>query len=469
MVLTDILAIAFGFGAAIFIADGIRTVGGYPQISYGHFLQQRGQELPFLMLLMIGIFGFGGLYRRSGWEIDEFRKIIGGVALIALVDAALQFTARDHISRLWFFTAYPLAAFSIISFRMLLRSQSNIVAAMTSHVVFVGSGVAPDQMIYEMRGSRAGSVKLLTAIDMQAVRRMDLGAFDAIINRHAAEQNVPLHRVQVVLAPSIAELADAQEIIAAWNQTERPYGVILPCTGLARSGLALNKVIGADMVIAEINPIAPPLIHRFAKRAFDLTATTLGLIAISPLMLTITGLLMLEGGPVLFRQKRVGRDGRRFNCYKFRSMLPDAEQRLEHLLATDPEAREEWEKHQKLTHDPRITLVGRFLRKTSMDELPQLINVLKGDMSLVGPRPIIAPEVKGYQGDREYYMSPEFSYYARCTPGITGLWQVSGRASTTHEERVRLDSWYARNMSFWLDLMILFKTFRAVVKREGST
>ena len=149
-------------------------------------------------------------------------------------------------------------------------------------------------------------------------------------------------------------------------------------------------------------------------------------------------------------------------------MRPDAEKHLAEILASNPAAQKEWETHQKLRNDPRITPVGRFLRSTSLDELPQLFNVLRGEMSLVGPRPIIAPEVPGYPSDRAYFESPEFIHYKRCKPGVTGLWQVSGRASTSHRERVRLDAWYARNWSIWLDLLVLLKTFRTVIARSGS-
>ncbi|MEM7670625.1 MAG: sugar transferase [Pseudomonadota bacterium] len=222
------------------------------------------------------------------------------------------------------------------------------------------------------------------------------------------------------------------------------------------------------MVLVEMQPPGWCLPARLLKRLVDLAATSIGVIVLSPVLLVLTVLLALERGPVFFSQMRVGRDGRRFYCYKFRSMRPDAERVLKEMLDSDPDARAQWETHQKLDNDPRVTTVGAFLRKTSLDELPQLFNVLLGDMSLVGPRPIIAPEVQGYPGDQAYFDSPEIVYYLSTTPGITGLWQVSGRSSTTHEERVRLDRWYARNWSFWLDVVILLKTFRVVLKRNGS-
>ena len=184
-------------------------------------------------------------------------------------------------------------------------------------------------------------------------------------------------------------------------------------------------------------------------------------------MVLTSGALALETGPVLHRQKRVGRHRSRFTCLKFRTMRPDAEDRLNLLLACNDAARAEWQAHQKLHDDPRVTPLGRVLRETSMDELPQLINVLRGEMSLVGPRPIVAPEIAGYDADRAYFSSAAFEDYATCLPGITGLWQVSGRHKTIYLDRVRLDRQYVRTWSLWLDLKIIWKTVGVVLQRSG--
>ena len=185
------------------------------------------------------------------------------------------------------------------------------------------------------------------------------------------------------------------------------------------------------------------------------------LTAASPVLLLIgLGLWLSDGSPILFAQYRVGEGGRLFRCLKFRTMRLDAAQLLEQLLKTDPAARAEWELDQKLRNDPRITTIGRFLRKTSLDELPQLFNVLQGEMRLVGPRPITPTELKRYDSARWYYVSVR--------PGITGLWQVSGRNNTTYEERVALDRHYVRNASLTNDLKILIRTARVVVSGHGA-
>jgi lipopolysaccharide/colanic/teichoic acid biosynthesis glycosyltransferase len=183
---------------------------------------------------------------------------------------------------------------------------------------------------------------------------------------------------------------------------------------------------------------------------------------LSPLLLLITVLVWyFDGAPIFFKHYRVGLDGRLFPCLKFRSMRRDAKQRLADLLRDDEAARTEWQQHHKLTNDPRITTIGRFLRRTSLDELPQLFNVLRGEMALVGPRPITVPELAMYGGARWHYFS--------VPPGLTGLWQVSGRSTMTYQERVALDCNYVERRSLLLDTLILLKTVKVVVMREGAT
>lgn len=195
------------------------------------------------------------------------------------------------------------------------------------------------------------------------------------------------------------------------------------------------------------------------KRALDLLICAATLTFFAPLMLLIAIAIRMTG-PVFFKQQRIGRDGKLFHVYKFRTMAVDAEQRLAVLLENDPVARLEWESLRKLTHDPRITLVGKFLRLSSLDELPQLINVLLGDMSIIGPRPIVPSEAVMY--------NRYIAAYCSVKPGLTGLWQVSGRNGTTYRRRVALDVCYSRNASLALDIGILFKTIPAVLKADGA-
>lgn len=197
------------------------------------------------------------------------------------------------------------------------------------------------------------------------------------------------------------------------------------------------------------------------KKIFDYIVSMFLILISSPFLfiLYIIVFISTDGYPI-FKHRRIGKDGKDFNIYKFRTMYIDAEERLAKLLKEDIKLKKEWEAEFKLKNDPRVTKVGKFLRKTSLDELPQILNVLQGKMSLVGPRPIITDEIAKYG---EY-----FEYFKAVKPGITGLWQVSGRNDIDYDERVQLDVWYTRNWSIGLDLIILIKTFVAVLSRKGS-
>jgi len=189
-------------------------------------------------------------------------------------------------------------------------------------------------------------------------------------------------------------------------------------------------------------------------------------LALLPVLLPIIGVIAIlikreSPGPIFFAHERVGKHGRIIPTFKFRSMYRDAQERLEKLLAENEEIRREWEKNFKLKNDPRVTKIGAFLRKTSLDELPQIFNVLRGEMNFVGPRPVTREEIDRYYKENAVY-------YYMVNPGITGLWQVSGRSDTDYEYRVATDKWYVTNWSLWLDIVILFKTVKTVLKREGA-
>jgi len=202
-------------------------------------------------------------------------------------------------------------------------------------------------------------------------------------------------------------------------------------------------------------------VTKLLKRAIDLSLTLVGGTLLLPLLLIIAALIKLSSpGPVIYQQRRVGYRGREFMVWKFRTMVCNGDQVLAEYLARDPEARDQWNRDHKLRHDPRVTSIGKLLRKTSLDELPQLWNVLRGEMSLVGPRPILPAEIPDF--------GSSFKAFCSVPPGITGLWQVSGRNHTTYSEHVELDRYYAENYSLWLDIYILILTIKVVLFRQGA-
>jgi len=196
------------------------------------------------------------------------------------------------------------------------------------------------------------------------------------------------------------------------------------------------------------------------KRIFDIAAAAFFGVVLSPLIVVIVLLIRLGGEPVLFRHKRIGHNGRAFYCLKFRTMVQNAEQVLRDMLRDHPELRDEWTTNHKLRQDPRVTRIGRFLRLTSLDELPQLWNIIQGDMSLVGPRPVVKAELLRY--------GRKVAHYLAVKPGLTGLWQVKGRSDTTYRRRVAMDTYYVHNQSILFDLRILAATAAAVWRRAGA-
>ncbi|MBQ3409308.1 MAG: sugar transferase [Clostridia bacterium] len=202
--------------------------------------------------------------------------------------------------------------------------------------------------------------------------------------------------------------------------------------------------------------------YSFLKRAFDIMVGLIGTLCLLPIMLFVKVANLFQGDreSIIFKQKRIGKNGKEINIYKIRSMVPNAEKVLEDLMAKDPKIKEEYLTHKKLQNDPRVTKVGKFIRKTSLDEFAQFVNILKGDMTVVGPRPYL-PREKEDMG--EYYTD-----VIACKPGLTGLWQVEGRSDIGFVNRCRLDRFYKEHKSIVFDIKIFFKTFLSVLQNKGA-
>jgi Undecaprenyl-phosphate galactose phosphotransferase WbaP len=279
-----------------------------------------------------------------------------------------------------------------------------------------------------------------------------------------------------VAAPRLAKLADdgaiAHVVVAASanvDELSKLWALVhdlgltlsigyIPCCAGTR--FVIDEFIGTEFAILREVLVRQPRVRSRVKRALDLAICTAGLALIAPAFLAIIFLVKRDGGPAFYASPRVGLGGKIFMALKFRTMINKADQALEDLLARNPDARKEWETTFKLRDDPRITRTGRFLRRFSLDELPQIINVIRGEMSLVGPRPLLPIERDAY--------GEAFELYCKCVPGITGPWQVSGRNNLDYSKRIELNSWYARNASLWVDLLILFRTIPVVLRQVGA-
>jgi len=279
----------------------------------------------------------------------------------------------------------------------------------------------------------------------------DLGVGPEIVKRY----NI---KMAIIAMPKL----DAQKIKSLQNTSVGAfrYNVIIPnfhnISSIWMSVRDFNGILGID-TSNKFNLS----FNKAAKRFTDLLIVTFGGLLVLPFLMIVALLVKLTSrGPVFYKQKRLGRNGNYFYTYKFRTMVIDAEQRLQRLLESDPSIRKEWEENHKIAKDPRITGLGKFLRRTSIDEFPQLINILKGEMSFVGPRPIVDDEMEKYGEDYKRVFS--------IRPGLTGLWQVSGRSDANYIDRVSYDIYYLQSWSVWLDLWIIFKTFGVVIIGKGA-
>jgi len=236
--------------------------------------------------------------------------------------------------------------------------------------------------------------------------------------------------------------------------------MVIPNLGGITNSTVVARDIGGTLGVEIRHNLLDPWAQR-SKRALDIFATVVGGVLVFPIILMISLLVLAEsGGPIFYSDRRMGRDGRPFSCVKFRTMVPGAEALLQRMLAEDAEMREEYLKYHKLRMDPRITRIGRFLRKTSLDELPQLWNVLRGEMSLVCPRPYLHRESEDIGATQ--------SEILRVTLGVTGPWQVSGRNHASFSERVQMDACYVRDWSVWLDVVLLFRTVNCLLLNRNA-
>ena len=406
--------------------------------------------------------------RRPFW--DELREIVHTLgALLIFAGATIFYTgvgaARGTTLWIWAcaFVLVPLG-------RAVARGLLDALGLWRQPALIIGHGDNAREAWRALQSEQG--------MGYQIVGFVDVGASDEEAGRQAAltidAETYPVFAPEPSFDALLNEYGGAQLVVALDDLTNpanqmlvhrlaasrRNIHVIPPIRGLPLFGTQLSHFFRHEVLFLTIRNNLSRRSYRWVKRSFDLAAASVLLVVLAPLFCVISSMIRKTGGTAFYGHTRVGRDGKPFKCLKFRTMRPDADKVLTELLANDPAARAEWEKDFKLKNDPRITPIGHFLRKTSLDELPQLINVIKGEMSLVGPRPIVDAELERYGN----YVG----LYLRVLPGVTGLWQVSGRNDASYAERVSLDAWYVQNWSIWYDIAILFKTVNVVFNRRGA-
>lgn len=387
-----------------------------------------------------------------------FRASLGGT-VFSIILMFLTQVAGD-VSR-FYVILYTAISFALLClFRVILAKGMKKSKAFQIPILIVGAGKTGEVMARQIQndtGMRYRIVGFLEDHEPYDKSCTILGGFGDMerVIRDTGVQHV------IIAAPGIPQ-TQLSSLIYQAQTLVRNVGVVPNLVAVPMSNVTAESFFDAKIMVLHIrNNLASPW-NQLLKRIFDIVATICGGILISPILLAIAIWVYHDSpGPVIFKNKRIGLNGEEFNCYKFRSMYMNNKEILEKHLAEHPELQKEWNAYRKLREeDPRITPVGKILRKYSLDELPQLLNVLKGDMSLVGPRPYLPEEIP-MMGERS-------SIILMAKPGITGYWQVSGRNDVTFSERVNMESWYVYNWTLWIDFVILWKTFKVVLMHDGA-
>jgi len=386
----------------------------------------------------------------------ETKQIMIALSLAAILDGFLQYMMKVQVSRACLVESWTLSFAFMLAGRGLVKGWLRRRGTWDLATVIIGSRTDAAAAARMVKAERTLGYRVVATVDPAT---LPLGngtdCTEELYRRYEADF--------VLVVPDAHDSIHCNGLIAALTRQTLPFALVPPTAGIPVFGLKPVYVLSHDMVmLMGRSNLAHPVAQAF-KRCADLAGVAvimLALLLLSPALIAIVLAIRADGGPALYRQTRVGFGGRRFHCFKFRSMIVNSDQVLKDYLARNPDAAAEWQRDVKLRHDPRITAIGNFLRKTSLDELPQLLNVLRGDMSLVGPRPIVPAEIERYGAD--------IAYYYQVRPGITGLWQVSGRNDVDYPTRVRLDCWYVKNWTFWHDIAILFKTIPALISGRGA-
>lgn len=415
-------------------------------------------------LVFLASYWMSGLYARPALsQPEELERGTACSFCIFLSLSAFTLTMRGGAHYITASLATAIVANAVLMplFREMTRHLFSKLPGWGDQAIIFGAGNEARALIERSLSEREAGIRPVAVVDPMPQAEPVLCGLPITASIEAAagflDRSRPAYGLLTVAAASSAEIV---------RLLHSPESVIFSRIVLVSNPSAMSSMWAAPMSRRHTLGLTQGsrmdgLTYRVAKRTLDLCLSAALLLCSLPFMGLIALCIKLDSeGPVLFGHQRLGRSARSFKAWKFRTMHTDGNALLDACFTAHPSAREEWARSGKLQHDPRVTRVGRFLRVTSMDELPQLWNVVRGDMSLVGPRPIVQDEVHRYGEDYEVF--------SRAQGGVTGMWQVSGRSSTTYSERVMLDSFYVQNWSIWLDLTIILRTFGAVLLRKGA-
>jgi Undecaprenyl-phosphate galactose phosphotransferase WbaP len=458
----------FSFYTSLFIAWVIRAeimpyfMSGLPVLNFSYIYFVSFWWIPVIFIFFMF---YEGLYDRSLPFWDEVRSVVKSVFLASITLMAIATLGKmgDRVSRLVLLGLWLLSLFIFPVFRLWGKKFLNAIGMWRERILVIGAGNAGKLVTEGLQREKHMGYDVIGFLDDdehkigETVCGRKVFGKVADFPRFIKELDI---KTAVIAIPSFPP--EKLSALTALVQNTTANTMVIPdLKGIALVNTELLHLFHEELFLMNIKNNLKSIPNRFIKRLFDITVSVLLMPLLLPLIGIIGIIIRLETpGFAIYSHDRIGKNGNNFRCYKFRTMQKDAEEKLKEMLESSEVFRTEWENSWKLKEDPRVTRIGNLLRKSSLDELPQIFNVLKGEMSLVGPRPYLPRERTDIEKNIKVICSAK--------PGITGLWQVSGRSNTGNKYRVKLDTWYVMNWSLWLDIAIIFKTIKVVFKAEGA-
>ena len=396
------------------------------------------------------------------WKLIEKLFYASIYAIVSIILFLYVGQIASSTSRLF------IILFGIISFLFLIFSRYIVkkiferFRVLQIPILIIGAGKTAEILAKCILDDVGMGYKVIGLLEDNNVEDGILKKFPVLGGFADAESVIKKTGVQnlLIAAPGLEQVT-LVKLIDAVQPLVKSVGVVPNLVGVPMSGVEIESLLNEKIMILYLkNNLVKP-VNKLLKIFFEIILTVISIVIFSPVLCIIALLIYLDSkGPIIYDGKRVGQGEKEFKCYKFRSMYVNGEEILANYLQNNNDKLQEWQIFHKLNDDPRVTLVGKFLRKTSLDELPQIFNVLMGHMSLVGPRPYLKNEIKE--------MGEAKNIILLAKPGITGYWQVNGRSDVSFEERVKMDCWYVKNWSLWIDLLIIFKTIKVVINKTGA-
>ena len=459
VLITDYVAIVLGTLAAYYLRVNLSILPVSPQFKVDEIYVYGIVPFVFLSILLLN-----NAYSIVAPYWDTMKNLFRSITIGVVVSIVLMYTGHviNDVSRLFVVFAYIFMLLFIFSGRFIVGKILSRAGYLTIPVLLVGAGKTAELVKKSLDRMPIATYKIIGYVDDNPKSSSIAKEYPCLGTFSDVEDVIKDTGVQTVLicAPGL----EPKKLVSLINQLQllvKRVAFVPELFGLPTSNITARGMMEEQAVVLHVQNNLARKSNRIMKRIFDIVVTICGGIFILPFMLIIAAIIYLDsGGPIIYKQKRIGKNGKEFSFYKFRSMVKNADTILEEYLNTHEKEKNEWQKNFKLKNDPRVTKIGRIIRKTSIDELPQLWNVLMGDMSLVGPRPLLPNELERY--------SSYIEDYKLVLPGLTGVWQVSGRSDTTFEQRAIMDSWYIHNWSVWIDIVYLLKTILVVVKSKGA-